>query len=271
MTLSEHREWIDKVAENHRHWIYKVVENHRHWILQDCEGWENMRADLSGAYLSCADLSRTDLRYAQLSGADCRFARLNGADLNSVDLTNTNLTGAYLIGAYLRYARLSGADFQYADLSNAKLNGADLRNADFSNATLRDVDFTNADFRGANFTNADLRGAKNLELPMSCPSHGEFTAWKKVGNKIVKLVIPEDAKRQSSTGRKCRCDKAFVVAIENIDGIDSGLTEITNENYTPLAYKIGEMVYPDSFDENRWNECSHGIHFFVDRDEAVRY
>lgn len=27
----------------------------------------------------------------------------------------------------------------------------------------------------------------------------------------------------------------------------------------------------DSFDEDRWNECSHGIHFFINKQEAIDY
>lgn len=23
--------------------------------------------------------------------------------------------------------------------------------------------------------------------------------------------------------------------------------------------------------KNRWNECSHGIHFFINKDEAINY
>ena len=36
---------------------------------------------------------------------------------------------------------------------------------------------------------------------------------------------------------------------------------------------IGEFIYmcADSWDDNRWNECSHGIHFFIDRQSAVDY
>ena len=83
------------------------------------------------------------------------------------------------------------------------------------------------------------------------------------------MQIPEDAKRSSATTTKCRCDKALVLAIENKDGTDSGKTVLTNEAYATCVYAVGEMVYPDSFDDNRWNECSHGIHFFVNRQEAV--
>ena len=30
--------------------LNKIVEQHQHWIKEDCEGWEDMRANLEGAY-----------------------------------------------------------------------------------------------------------------------------------------------------------------------------------------------------------------------------
>ena len=58
----------------------KIVEQHRHWIHEDCEGWEDMRANLSGADLSGANLRRANLSGADLSGADLSGANLSGAD-----------------------------------------------------------------------------------------------------------------------------------------------------------------------------------------------
>ena len=46
---------------------------------------------------------------------------------------------------------------------------------------------------------------------------------------------------------------------------------VTNDNYVLTCYKVGEDVLPDSFDENRWNEYSHGIHFFINKQEAIDY
>ena len=150
-------------------------------------------------------------------------------------------------GAYLRGADLGGAD----------LGGADLRGADLGGAYLR---------------GADLRGAKNIPyIPFACPSDGAFIGWKKVGNKLVKLEIPEDARRCSATTQKCRCDKAKVLAITDLDG-SNPINEILNTSQPKaLLYKVGEMVYPDSFDEDRWNECSHGIHFFINKQDAINY
>jgi uncharacterized protein YjbI with pentapeptide repeats len=39
----------------------KIVERHQHWIKADCEGWEDMKADLRGADLYEANLSRANL------------------------------------------------------------------------------------------------------------------------------------------------------------------------------------------------------------------
>ena len=45
-----------------------------------------------------------------------------------------------------------------------------------------------------------------------------------------------------------------------------------NSNYNPFfTYKAGEIVSVDDFDDNRWNECSTGIHFFISRENALNY
>lgn len=57
----------------------KIVEQHQHWLKEDCEGWEDMKADLRGADLRGADLSGADLRMADLREAkfdDCVKYRL---------------------------------------------------------------------------------------------------------------------------------------------------------------------------------------------------
>lgn len=158
-----------------------------------------------------------------------------------------------------------------------EIKGDTLRNADLRGADLRYADLRYTDLRYADLHGADLRGAKNIPfIPLACPSEGEFTGWKKVmsgGIKyLIKLLIPEDARRCSATTNKCRCDKAKVLDITRI-GDNEHAGSVTNKTY-PYAvttYKVGEMVYPDSFDDNRFNECSHGIHFFINRQEAINY
>ena len=195
--------------------LSKVLEAHKHYLAQDCEGWENMRADLSGADLGDADLGG---------------ANLGDADLRGADLSGANLRGAYLGGAYL----------WRADLGSANLSGAQYNE-------------------------------KTAFLAFVCPEEGDFIAWKKVGEVIVKLRIPSESRRSSATSRKCRCEFAEVLELQNLDGTTYKDDKVVNDNYVETIYKVGEIVHSDSWDDNRWNECSHGIHFFMTRDEAVRY
>ena len=158
----------------------------------------------------------------------------------------------------------------------ANLRGADLRVADLRGADLRGADLRVADLRGANLRVADLRGAKNVPyIPMVCPEEGDFIGWKKAeGNEnkvIVKLHIPSDAKRSSATTRKCRCSKAEVIAIYNLDGTEAEETTCHSDYDNAFIYEVGKTVEVTDFDEDRWNECAKGIHFFINRQEAINY
>ena len=124
---------------------------------------------------------------------------------------------------------------------------------------------------GANLKGAYLKVAKDIPyIPLNCPSEGSFIGWKKVCGNLIKLEIPEDAKRLSSVSMKCRCDKARVLSVWNMI-LEEEVSEVVNSEYNHTLYKVGEMVYPDSFDEDRWNECSHGIHFFINKQDAIDY
>ena len=189
------------------------------------------------------------------------------------DLTGADLRGADLIGTDLRGANLHGADLRGADLRGADLTGADLRVANLYGADLRGADLRGADLRGADLRGADLTGARNVPyLPMACPDEGEYTAYKKVrGNYIVVLHVPSYAKRSSALGRKCRCDKADVIRIDNLDGSMANVSTVYSSYDSNFKYTVGETVTVENFDDNRWNECAPGIHHFMNRQEAVNY
>lgn len=46
--------------------LNKILENHKHYLKQDCIGWEDMRANLSGADLSGLNLQGSDLERAKI-------------------------------------------------------------------------------------------------------------------------------------------------------------------------------------------------------------
>jgi len=181
--------------------------------------------------------------------------------------------------AVKRGISLRGASLSYANLRGADLRGADLREAYLYCADLTGSDLTGADLHDVYLDKAFLNNTIMPDLPMTCPETGSFIGWKKIywteeygRNRyfIVKLEIPEDAKRSSSTSNKCRCSKAKVLEIRDMVSGET-VNEVTNTNMVSCVYKVGEYVYPDSFDECRWNECSAGIHFFMTEEEALGY
>jgi len=160
----------------------KILEKHKYWLNEDCEGWENMKADLRGA------------------------------------------------------------------------------------------DLYGADLYGANLRGDDLRDAKNIPyIPYACPDTSSFIGYKKAKDGIVELEILSDARRSSSTGRKCRCDKAKVLGIYNDNKNLLDIKETVSIYDKKFIYTVGEIVEEPNFCEDRWNECAEGIHFFINFQEAVNY
>ena len=172
--------------------------------------------------------------------ASLERANLYGANLERANLYGVNLCGANLEGASLCGANLCGASLERANLERVNLNGANLYMANFF-------------------------------LPILCPEMGAFIGWKTASGKIIKLEILADARRSSATGRKCRCDKAKVLEIQKPDGAMSDCIEVTSDYDSTFVYKLGEIVEVKNFDTDRFKECAAGIHFFVSREEAVRY
>ena len=85
------------------------------------------------------------------------------------------------------------------------------------------------------------------------------------------MRIPAEAQRSSATTRRCRAEFADVLEILNTDKTKADVSEVPSNYDCDVIYKVGERVTADSWDDDRWNECSHGIHFFITFDEAVNY
>ena len=267
--------------------LNNIIENHQHYLNKDIDGWESMRADLSYRNLSGLDLKNANLREADLSNAELRNVNLRNANLiranlREADLSNADLGDADLNNADLRDSNLSNAYLRYANLSNTYLRYANLRKADLRNADLSETDIYGADLKEANLLGTNLKNTNivcaviseytKIDYPIACPETGSFIGYKKTAyEKIVKLQICKDAKRSSATTKKCRCSKALVLAIENIDGSDSGLKGIASIYDPSFIYRVGEIVEVSDFDDNRWRECAPGIHFFMDRQDVVEY
>lgn len=200
------------------------------------------------------------------------------------------MNGRDLSGWNLEWGDFWKVSFRNTDFRRSSLKNARFRECDFTGADFRDADLRGTDLRGCNLTGADLRGAdirlcvlENAELTdvkmdsstlgfvMRCPEKGAFIAYKKcVYDRIVMLLVPADARRSSATGPTCRCDKAKVLSIRSFDGkkeFDEAWS-LVDENF---VYRKGKWVYADSFTEDRWKDSTHGIHFWMTREEAIGY
>ncbi len=230
--------------------LKKILDEHLLWL----NGEGGSRANLCNANLCDADLRGANLCDANLCGADLCDADLRGANLRGANLCDANLCGANLSGANLSGADLSGADLRGADLSGANLSGANLSNANLSCASMDQM----------------IWDIHTVFYPLQCPDSGSYIGYKKASGLVVELEIPADARRSSATSRKCRASKAKVLSITDINGNPAGGQ--VKSNYDPdFVYTIGETVEVSDFDDDRWNECSTGIHHFITRAEAVIY
>lgn len=205
---------------------------------------------------------------------------LENMDLENYDLSDMDFSHSNFINV-----NLSNVNFCSSQLVNVLLDDCDLQNANLKNtnlerASLRRANLTKADISGARLYAAVLENAildniifddntKNFRI--HCPEKGAFIAYKKgLNNLIVKLLIPSDARRVSSTMNCCRCDKAKVLEIKNFEG-----TKFFDEAWSTVAegfcYKLGEWVYAENFNEDRWYDSTGGIHFWMTEDEAKAY
>jgi hypothetical protein len=235
-----------------RKYTNEVIFSHdceNNTIIKTLEEAIKSGANLRGANLSCANLSCANLSGADLGGANLSCANLRGANLSGADLSGANLSCANLRGANLSGANLSGANLSGVDISGANLSYADLGGANLSGADLSDVK-----------TNYSTTG-----YYLSCPESGEFIAYKKCKNDvIVTLKILADAKRSSATTLKCRASKVEVMAL-------SKGNKAISQHDSNFTYKVGQIIEINDFDDNRWNECSTGIHFFMNKEAAENY
>ena len=117
----------------------------------------------------------------------------------------------------------------------------------------------------ANLSEAYLSGAIGLEQTIIVPD-GNLIVYKKCSNDIIAtLEIPTSAKRSNSTSRKCRAEYAKILSLEYNKKFVDTAHSMHDEKF---KYEVGKVVKCDKWDENRWNECSGGIHFFLTRKEA---
>ena len=115
-------------------------------------------------------------------------------------------------------------------------------------------------------------------MPMTCPVEGDIIGWKVCHGQVystpclVKLHIPDGVKRTSGFGsRKCRCERALVLDILYMDGRPAKENTVFSHYDKTFSYTKGHWAHVDCYNNDRRFVCSGGIHFFMERQEAINY
>lgn len=252
-------------------------------------------------YLSLTDVvfKNVTIRFKQcieLNLMNCKLTNVNVFDescSSSITLYNfSSLTSCTIYSFKI-------VNFEYALLKNILIHNctmlrvydSKLDNCSFvrciARTKLLNSSFTNCRFAECTFRAYTTHDVKfnNCEYRMSpcfyqhCPESGSYIAYKKATGTprsrldfcIVKLLIPEDAKRSSSLSSKCRASKAVVLDIFDLYDESKHLDTAYAIYNSIFKYHINDTVEVTDFDENRWEECAPGIHHFLSKQEAIEY
>ena len=226
--------------------------------------------------LDDAHLDNTDFSYSNFYGGSFCNAQLTKVDLFGSSFHHVSFWDIVIRNSELDNINFYNTSFMGAHLKNTSLTTSILCDCNLNMSCFDDVTFTKTVFCRTDLDCDSLVNPIDLDIPMNLPEE-EFIGWKKLYNIfnvsiIVKLKILADSRRSRAIGDKCRCDKALVLEFQDVNGTVLNIPYIVNESFFPkCTYTVGEIVEADEWDDNRFNECSHGIHFFLDRQSAVDY
>lgn len=227
-----------------------------------------------------------------------------------MSMGNINVFKCELNRTKIETVGIHGFKIENSIVSNSDIIDVNFYECEFKNVTFVNVKFDCCSFRSSKFLNCSFRRCNfqdsllnddlfedcsfthdNLFITPVCPEKGSYIGYKKAYIKktyydplgigdlscyysyipvIVELKITEDSKRSSATSKKCRASKCEVLSITDI-GNKIKYNRAESSYDQSFIYEVGKIVEVDNFDENRWNECSTGIHHFLNREDAVNY
>ena len=239
-----------------------------------------------GGSIEDLTLRGLDLRNAKLTDVNAANVRLDHCVLEQVLLENCDFPNARLNGIDLKKSLVTSCNFARADLSESLLVGADWSSCDLHKATLRHADvrraklfccdLQKADLCGASFTGTQLFNTTFDEALLDEHTDGLWPApqgalvgWGWKSGHLVELLISAGTPRSWATTRKLRAERVTTFSIDEDRTIGVSFTHSTP--YGEVVYMVGEETICKNWDSCRWNECSGGIHFFLSREEAMRW
>lgn len=248
-----------------------------HFLFDDLQHASLTGADLRGCTFECCRLDGANFVGAQLQGAkflDCSGFRVNftDAEMQECCIDNTELTDerdelgtSAFSHCLFDYVRFNKADLQHAVFRSCDMSGASLHRAKVGTDILK------------RFNCTKLTGAigipKAITAAVPVLPEGVFRGWKRCADgRIVELQIPANAMRSAGLSRKIRAEAALTVSILSpaFKWCKNAVSQ-RNTGGSDCQYRVGFFTTADKWDNDPWNVCTHGIHFFLTREEAVAY
>lgn len=261
--------------------LNELIQEHTEYLADPINS-NNKRLSLRSQTFENLEFKNCDLTSSVFTGGTfirCEFVNCN--------LHNSMFLQATFINCNMKHCYMSHCDFTVSVLKKCVFRECNMSRGVFAHSYIKSTTFILCDFTHCDFSDAVFRDMSSdyqdmmSYIPLNCPETGSFIGYKKAvtdpnldGNYkcvIVKLKITEDAKRTSSFGRKCRCNKAEVMDITTLDGNPVINTIAFSAHDSDFMYTVGKIVTVDNFNTNRYEECALGIHFFITRKEAVDY
>ena len=202
-----------------------------------------------------------DMRNTDFSGADMANVRFNHCDLRGVNFDGTKFENVLFYGCMFDEKYIFGKPGS-VELVPFYRNGIRI---DYSESTINENHYYTFNSDEMSYPvetdGEELYGYKKVWV-------GELVSDLHHG--IAKLRIPAYAERIVYKDDKCRASCAQVVDIYDIRWhYDVGHSIYYSRK--ACEYHVGHMVYADSFDDNSFEVCSNGIHFFLTEQEAWDY
>lgn len=219
-------------------------------------------------FYSC-EFNKCDMSYAIFT--NCEFGY---TAFTYTDLRNSNFVCCQFEHSQFNFVNLDFMKFAYTNFEFLQLYNSTFQLSVFSNCKVG-IDYQ----ENCNFTRAVFIET-NFNVFSHVPDTGSFIGWKKAMINhdnyeddeyyIVKLRIPEDARRSNAGQNKCRADMAYVEDIQDLEGnsVDKVVESMWDSNF---KYQKGQTITEPNFCENRFEECARGIHFFLNRNDAVNF
>lgn len=231
-------------------------------------------------FVNCS-FKKTRFDHSTMCDVVFEECNLTNADLTFTVLVRVRFERCTALYSVFNFSYFHNVSFYSSKFQNNRFHFVQLHYFCFDNTNFDGTSFQNAWFGRANkITHTDFSKTKDINLLPKCPEVGSFIGWKKCqaiysttcsSICIAKLLIPEDAKRISGFTNKCRASKAKVLEFQDMNGRTLNITKAYSLYCEEVAYVKDDIVYANDFDPSPYKECTHGIHFFMHRQEAVNY